>query len=95
MLNVVAPHATAGQISVVAPEQPAPPFDGAGLVQVRYLLPVVPQAVTEHDPYALHPPFTCAGAGVDVCVAPPFPPPVPPENEYAGVWDTVFTAVED
>ncbi len=58
------PHAGAEQVSDDVPEQYAPPFRGVGLLQVRTLLPVVPQAVAEQVPYALHPPFV----GVGVCV---------------------------
>ncbi len=50
-------------LSTGEPEQFAPPFEGAGLVQVRVrvCVPLCPQAVTEHalhELQALQPPFT-------------------------------------
>jgi len=36
----------------------APPFEGAGSLQVRVFVPDVPQAVALQDPYSLHPPST-------------------------------------
>ena len=78
ILKVVTPQAGVEQLRVAEPEQVAPPFAGAGFVQVRVSVPVCPQAVTEHEPYALQPPFTGVGVGVTTVVAPP-PPPPPPE----------------
>lgn len=47
---VIGAHASVLQVCEEAPAHVAPPFAGVGLVQVRYFVPVSPQAVTEHVP---------------------------------------------
>ena len=55
----------------LAPTQSAPPFAGAGFVQVRACVP--PPQVTEHVDQLDHPPFTGMGS-VQLAVVPPFAP---------------------
>ncbi len=44
------------QLWVAEPIQAAPPLEGAGFVQVRLWMPVVPQTVAEHGPKGDQPP---------------------------------------
>lgn len=53
-----------------APVQLAPPFAGAGLVQVRVWVPEAPHCVALQELQSLHPPFTTRPVVVKVTSAP-------------------------
>jgi len=56
--EAVGGHACVLQLWLDEPTQAAPPYCGAGLVQVRVCMP--PPQETEQAPQPLHPPFTGA-----------------------------------